>query len=70
MTITSIWASLDSRWLDKDGAYDQQHRWHYGEWWYNQDPNWVTNSHPNWLRQHQNWEAQEAAELSAAARNV
>jgi hypothetical protein len=53
------WASLDSRWLDKDGAYDQQHRWHYGEWWYNQNPNWVTNNHPNWLRQNQNWEAQE-----------
>jgi hypothetical protein len=53
------WASLDSRWLDEDGAYDQQHRWHYGEWWYNQNPNWVTRKHPNWLREHQNWEGRE-----------
>lgn len=50
------WASLDSRWLDEDGAYDNQRRWHYGEWWYNHDRGWVTSRHPNWLREHRSWE--------------
>lgn len=53
------WASLDSRWLDEDGAYDNQRRWHYGEWWYNHDRGWVTRNHPNWLREHRNWEERE-----------
>ncbi len=50
------WASLDSRWLVQDGAYDQQNQWHYGEWWYNQNASWVTSNRPNWIRQHQNWQ--------------
>lgn len=35
------WGAFDPAWQNQDGAYNQQQGWHYGEWWYGQNPSWV-----------------------------
>jgi hypothetical protein len=42
--------SGEPSWRDQDAAYG----WQYGQWWYIQNPNWVSTNHSNWISEHRN----------------
>jgi hypothetical protein len=42
------------------GAYDEHHHWHSGDWWVQNQPNWVHSHHPEWAKngdwdEHHHW---------------
>jgi len=37
------------------GDYDQNHKWHDSGWWFHNNPDWVWQHHPEWIRENASW---------------
>jgi len=37
------------------GDYDSHHKWHDANWWFHNNPDWISQHHPEWIRTNTAW---------------
>jgi hypothetical protein len=43
------------RQVEQMGAYDNNHQWRSTDWWHQNNPNWISQNHPEWNHNHPEW---------------
>jgi len=38
------------------GEYGPDHEWHDADWWHEHDPGWMYKNHPEWAKDHRDWD--------------